>query len=384
MSRVFHPERTPRFPLRTGVSHLLAIILFGSACFARAQAAPETLVAAPAIATNPAQNGAVIVSLLSTTPGAVVHYTVDGSAPGATSPIYQAPFLVFADVTVKAYATLVGHPDSAVQSQTFAPNVAPGTLVWSDEFPNTTGAAQQPDPSVWGYDTGNNGFGNHELEDYCAWGSDKAPCDPAHPNAYVGRDGFLHVVARKTADGGYTSARLSTQGHFSIQYGRLEARIKVAEGQGLWPAFWTLGNNIVTDPWPACGEQDIMERVNSALEPDWNEGSIHGTGFTGDVGLGTKYFFPKGETAGGWHTYGMIWKKGSVAYYIDDPSKPYMTYTNPESIAKFPGAVWPFDPGDSAFMILNLAVGGDWPGKPDAKTKFPAELLVDYVRLYAN
>jgi beta-glucanase (GH16 family) len=237
---------------------------------------------------------------------------------------------------------------------------------------------------VWGYNTGNDGFGNNELEDYCAWGSAKSPCDPADPNAYVGTDGYLHIVARKTADGAYTSARLSSQGHFSLQYGRLEARIKVEEAQGLWPAFWTLGNNIATVGWPASGEQDIMERVNGALDPDWNEGSVHGIAFTGDTGLGTKYFFPKGQTAAGWHTYGMIWKKGSVAYYIDDPSKPYVTYTNPESIAKFPGSVWPFDPGDSAFMILNLAVGGDWPGKPDEKTNFPASLLVDYVRLYAN
>ena len=152
----------------------------------------------------------------------------------------------------------------------------------------------------------------------------------------------------------------------------------------MWPAFWTLGNNVATVEWPACGEQDIMERVNSALNPDWNEGSIHGVGFTGDVGLGTKYFFPKGQTAAGWHTYGMMWKKGSVAYYVDDPAKPYVTYTNPESIAKFKDGIWPFDPGDSAFLILNLAVGGDWPKDPDATTPFPASLLVDYVRLYAN
>jgi len=349
-----------------------------------AQSSPAAPVAVPAISTKAAQNGAVIVSIVSGTPKAEIHYTVDGSAPTASSPIFEAPFLVFANVTVKAYASLAGSEDSAVASQILAPNTAAGALVWSDEFTNTTGVDGQPDPTVWGYDTGNSGFGNHELEDYCAWGSDKSPCDPAHPNAYVGTDGYLHIVARKTADGAYTSARLSSQGLFSLQYGRLEARIKVAEAQGLWPAFWTLGNNIATVNWPASGEQDIMERVNAALHPDWNEGSIHGTGFTGDVGLGTKYFFPKGENAAGWHTYGMIWKKGSVAYYIDDPSKPYATYTNPESIAKFPGAVWPFDPGDSAFMILNLAVGGDWPGKPHAKTKFPAELLVDYVRLYAN
>ena len=369
-----------RFLLRTALA--LAFVLLLPA--ASALALQEAPVAKPTITAKAARNRAVVVSLASDTAGAVIHYTVDSSSPTAASPIYHASFLVFANVTVKAYATLAGHPDSAVTSQDLKLNIAAGTLVWSDEFTNATGANRRPDPSVWGYDTGNNGFGNHELEDYCAWGSDKAPCDSAHPNAFVDTDGYLHVVARKTADGAYTSARLSSQGHFSLQYGRLEARIKVAEAQGLWPAFWTLGNNIATAGWPASGEQDIMERVNAALDPDWNEGSIHGIAFTGDTGLGTKYFFPKGQTAEDWHTYGMIWKKDSVAYYIDDPSKPYVVYTNPESIAKFPGAVWPFDPGDSAFMILNLAVGGDWPGKPDAKTTFPAELLVDYVRLYAN
>lgn len=370
--------------MRTGVSliHALAILVATFLGGELASAVEPNINFA--IKTTAAQNGAVIVSLSTQISGAVIHYTVDGSEPTAASPTYQAPFLVFANVTVRALAFLANGTHGNGSAQSFTPNIAPGTLVWSDEFTNTTGIDQQPDLSVWGYDTGNDGFGNHELEDYCAWGSAKSPCDASHPNAFVGTDGYLHIVARKTADGGYTSARLISQGHLSLQYGRLEARIRVSEQQGLWPAFWTLGNNIATVGWPASGEQDIMERVNAALDPDWNEGSIHGIGFTGDVGLGTKFFFPKGQTSAGWHTYGMIWKKGSVAYYVDDPAKPYVTYTNPESIAKFPGAVWPFDTGDSAFMILNLAVGGDWPGKPDAKTKFPAELLVDYVRLYAD
>jgi len=339
--------------------------------------------AVPAITTKPAQNGAVIVTLASPTAGAKVHYTVDGTTPTADSPIFEAPFLVAANETLKAYATVPGGHDSAVTSHSFAPNIPSGTLVWSDEFTNTTGSNQQPDPTVWGYDTGASGYGNHELEDYCAWVSTASPCDAANPNAFVGTDSMLHIVARKTA-AGYTSARMKSQGLFSLQYGRLEAKIWVPEGQGYWPAFWTLGNNIVTADWPACGEQDIMERVNSALTPDWNEGSVHGTGFTGDVGLGKKYFFPKGQTAAGWHTYGMIWSRNSVAYYVDDPAKPYVTYTNQSSLKGLSGAVWPFDTGDSAFMILNLAIGGDWPGAPDASTAFPAELKVDYIRFYSS
>jgi len=343
----------------------------------------QTQAAVPAVTTKAAQNGAVIVTLTSSTPGAKIHYTVDGNTPAATSPIFEAPFLIAANETLKAYATASGDKDSTVISQTFAPNIPSGTLVWSDEFSNTTGSNQQPDPSVWGYETGASGYGNHELEDYCAWGSTASPCDPANPNAYIGTDNMLHIVARKVGSA-YTSARLKSQRLFSLQYGRLEAKIWVPEGQGYWPAFWTLGNNIATANWPACGEQDIMERVNSALSPDWNEGSVHGTGFTGDVGLGTKYFFPAGQTAAGWHTYGMIWSKNSVAYYVDDPTKPYVTYTNPSSLNGLSGAVWPFDTGDSAFLIINMAVGGDWPGTPDTTTAFPAELKVDYVRLYTN
>ena len=121
-------------------------------------------VSAPTVATKAAQAGAQIVSLATTTSGATIHYTVDGSTPTASSPIYQAPFLVVSNLTLNAYATASGDKDSKVVTQAFTPNIAPGTLVWSDEFANATGSSQQPDPTVWGYDTGNSGFGNHELE----------------------------------------------------------------------------------------------------------------------------------------------------------------------------------------------------------------------------
>ncbi|MFC5865269.1 chitobiase/beta-hexosaminidase C-terminal domain-containing protein [Acidicapsa dinghuensis] len=338
---------------------------------------------APAVTTYAAHAGAQIVSLSTTTSGATIYYTVDGTAPTASSAIYAAPFLIASNLTLKAYATRSGQTDSAVTTQTFSPNIQSGTLVWSDEFTNTTGSNQQPNPAIWTYDTGNSGFGNNELETYCAWGSNASPCDPTHPSAYVGTDGYLHIVSQQPSTGVYTSARMKTQGLFSVQYGRLEARIWVPEAQGLWPAFWALGNNIDHVNWPACGEQDIMERVNAATTPDWNEGSVHGTGFTGSTGLGTVFHFPAGEIAAGWHTYGMIWKKGSVAYYVDDPTNPYVTYTNPASLANLSGAVWPFDSGTSNFIILNLAIGGDWPGSPNTSTTFPQSLLVDYVRFYA-
>jgi len=341
------------------------------------------IAAAPTISTAAAQNGAVVVSLASATSGASIYYTVDGSTPTTSSQQYQAPFLVASNLTVNAIATASGDTASSVTSQSFAPNIASGTLVWSDEFSNSTGASAQPNPLVWTYDTGNNGFGNSELENYCAWASNTSPCSTANPNAYVGTDGYLHIVAEQPSAGVYTSARLKTQGLFSFQYGRIEIRAQVPEAPGFWPAFWLMGNNIATVNWPACGEMDVLERVNAAATPDWNAGSIHGTGFTGSVGLGTDYYFPAGQTAAGWHTYGMIWSKGSVVYYVDDPTQPYATYT-PASLNGISGAAWPFDAGQSNFILINLAVGGSWPGSPNSSTPFPSELLVDYVQVYSN
>jgi beta-glucanase (GH16 family) len=338
--------------------------------------------AAPVISTSSALNGAVVVTLTSATSGATIYYTVDGSTPTSSSQIYEAPFLVASNLTVSAMAAAPGDANSSVTTQSFASNIPSGTLVWSDEFSNSTSANAQPNPSVWTYDTGGGGWGNDELETYCGWNSSVSPCAASAPNAYVGTDGYLHIVAQQPSAGVYTSARMKTEGLFSFQYGRIEFRAQVPEAQGLWPAAWLMGNNIATVNWPACGEMDVLERVNAAITPDWNEGSIHGTGFTGTI-LGTEYNFPSGQTAAGWHTYGMIWSKGSVAYYIDNPAQPYVTYT-PSSISGYSGAVWPFDSGQANFIILNLAVGGSWPGSPNSSTPFPAQMLVDYVRVYTN
>lgn len=337
-------------------------------------APPPSQVATPTIAIKAAQNGAQIISLSDATSGATIYYTLDGTAPTPASTQYLAPFLIASNVTVNAMATRSGSSDSGVLTQNVAANVASGTLVWSDEFSNLTGANVQPDPSLWTYDTGNSGFGNNELETYCAWASTVSPCDSTDPNAYVGSDGYLHVVALHPSNGTYTAARLKSQGLFSFSYGRIEARIQLPEGQGLWPAFWLLGNNISTVNWPACGEQDVMEHIN-AQTPDWIAGSIHGTNLNGSQ---TQYA-PSGQSFGTWHTYGMIWSKGQVSYYLDSPNNVYATFTP----ANTPGT-WPFDSAAGAFIILNLAVGGNWPGPPDASTPFAAEMLVDYVRLYTN
>jgi beta-glucanase (GH16 family) len=338
-------------------------------------------VAIPTFSTISAQNGAVILSITSDTKGAEVHYTIDGAIPTATSPTYLAPILISSKLIFRAIAIRSDETPSSVSTWTLPTTPASGTLVWSDEFTNTAGAKEEPNPTVWGYDTGGSGWGNAELEDYCRWNSSNSPCDSADPNAYVGTDGYLHLVARRSSSGAYSSARIKSEGLFSILYGRVEARIQVPEAQGFWPAFWMLGNNRPTNGWPACGEIDIQERVNAAETPDWNKGSIHGSGFTG-TNIGDDYHFPGGQTAGGFHTYGMIWSPGKIQFYIDSPTNIYATFT-PASLASLKGAMWPFDSGNAQFILLNLAIGGSWPGKPADSTPFPSQILVDYVRVYA-
>jgi beta-glucanase (GH16 family) len=373
-----------RFQLRCA---LAAGILLVAGCGSGGGSTPisgsgSQAAAAPTLATAAAQNGAVVVTLASATSGATIYYTVDGSTPTTSSQIYEAPFLVASNLTVNAIAAASGDSNSSVTSHAFSPNIPSGTLVWSDEFSNATGSNVQPNSSVWTYDTGAGGWGNEELEDYCGWNSAVSPCTTSAPNAYVGTDGYLHIVAEQPSAGVYTSARIKSDGLFSFQYGRIEFRAEVPEAQGFWPAAWLTGNNIATANWPACGEMDVLERVNAAQTPDWNEGSIHGTGFTGSS-LGTVFDFPPGQNASGWHTYGMIWSKGSVSYYIDNPAAPYVTYTT-SSLSGLSGAVWPFDSGQANFIILNLAVGGSWPGSPNNSSPFPAQMLVDYVRIYTN
>jgi beta-glucanase (GH16 family) len=354
------------------------VLLCGCGGAASVAGAPSTAtqVPAPAITTAPALNGAVVISLSSTASGATIYYTLDGSAPSTSSSQYFAPFLLTSNLTVKAVATTSGGTASAVTSQSFTPSISSGTLVWSDEFDYASSVNGEPDPKVWIVDFGNTSS-DHELETYCPWNSNTLPCNSASRNAYIGTDGFLHIVARQPSPGVYTSGRLKSLGLFSFQYGRIEARMKLPESQGMWPAFWLVGNSIVTIGWPACGELDVMEHIDGSNPSnegfDWVQGSIHGS----EVGAGTQYH-AAGFSAADWHTYGMIWTKGQVQYYIDDPANVYATYK-----AGSVGGAWPFDSGPE-FLLLNMAVGGDWPGPPDSSTQFPAETQVDYVRLYTN
>lgn len=250
------------------------------------------------------------------------------------------------------------------------------TLIWSDEFNSATGRTR-PDPANWNYRTGGGGWGNGELETYCGWGSNDDPCDASQPNAWVGHK-YLHLVARSLGNGVYTSARISTRKLRGFRYGRIEARIKIPRGQGMWPAFWMLGDDIATAHWPACGEIDILENIGR--KPATLFGSIHGTGFTGHI-ISNHYTLPgHAALADAFHVYGILWSPKKIQFYIDDPSNVYAT----ETPADLPmGAIWPFD-GGKFFILLNVAVGGEWPGPPDATTHFPQQMLVDYIRVYKD
>ena len=253
------------------------------------------------------------------------------------------------------------------------PSPAGWTLVWSDEFSGPDGSA--PDPSKWTYDTGGKGWGNTELECYTN----------RLQNAQINRGNLVITAQQENApfvcsDGStnsYTSARLKTQGLFSQAYGRFEARIKVSAGQGMWPAFWMLGKDITTAGWPTCGEIDIMENIGK--EPGTVHGSLHGPSTTTRTSDATSIFtLPAGQAfADDFHLFAVEWERGVVRFYVD--SNLYATFTESQWPA---GGTWVFD--HPFFIILNVAVGGNWPGSPDSATVFPRHLLVDYVRVYTR
>ena len=243
------------------------------------------------------------------------------------------------------------------------------TLIWSDEFDGKNGSL--PDPSKWTYDIGGSGWGNHELEYYTN----------RRENARI-ENGNLVITARQEpynapsgAEFEYTSARLKTQGLFSQAYGRFEARIKLATGQGIWPAFWMLGDNIGSAGWPKCGEIDIMENVGK--EPGINHGSLHAPSSAAATSDRTATIaLPAGQKlSDDFHVYAVEWEPDAFRFYLD--ANLYATFRSADWPA---GGRWVFD--HRFFLILNVAVGGDWPGPPDGTTEFPQAMLVDYVRVY--
>lgn len=223
-------------------------------------------------------------------------------------------------------------------------------LVWSDEFDGTS-----VNTANWSFETGGGGWGNNEKEYYQA------------ANATVS-NGNLVITAKKqrVKANNYTSARLKTQGKREFTYGRIEARIKLPLGQGLWPAFWMLGANINTVPWPGCGETDIMEHINT-------ENTIYGTIHWDNNGHAS-YGGNTTTTPTDYHVYAVEWDATSIRWYVD--SVQYLTADITNGINGTEEFQKPF------FILLNMAVGGNWPGQTIDDSKLPASMYIDYVRVY--
>ena len=244
-------------------------------------------------------------------------------------------------------------------SRPAAPALPGWTLAWSDEF---DGAVL--DRSKWVVETGGDGWGNNELQYYTG----------RTENVRVG-GGQLLIEARKEQFGNreYTSARIKTAGLFERMHGRFEARIKLPQGQGIWPAFWMLGANIGQAGWPRSGEIDIMENIGK--EPGIVHGTLHGPGYSGDKAFGKPAALASGKYADDFHVFAVEWEPGEIRWYRDG----IHYHTARPDLVK---GEWVFE--HPFFILLNLAVGGYWPGYPDSTTVLPQQMLVDYVRVYGR
>ncbi|MBD3581883.1 glycoside hydrolase family 16 protein [Flavobacterium selenitireducens] len=232
-------------------------------------------------------------------------------------------------------------------------------LAWSDDFEGTAG--QLPDATKWGYDLGNNGgWGNQELENYTN--------NPE--NVSLDGSGNLVITAIKNGNS-YTSARVKTQNLFSQKYGRFEARLKTPYGPGIWPAFWMLGANVGEVGWPQCGEIDIMELKGQ--QPSIIHGTVHGPGYSAGNAISSTFALQNGRFDLEYHVFAVEWSESKIDFFVDD----YLY----KRISKndVPGE-WVYD--HDFFLILNVAIGGNYVGFPTDQTPFPQKMIVDYVKVY--
>lgn len=233
-------------------------------------------------------------------------------------------------------------------------------LTWSDDFDGSAG--ELPDASKWAFDlgTGDGGWGNQELQSYT-----NVP-----ENVSLDGEGNLVITAIKSGNS-FTSARIKTQGLFSQKYGRFEARLKTPYGPGLWPAFWMLGENIESVGWPQCGEIDIMELRGQ--KPDVIQGTIHGPGYSGGNSITKGYALINGRYDADYHTFAVEWDADKIDFFVDDYL--YQRIENSDA----PGQ-WVYN--QPFYVILNVAVGGNYVGFPTSQTPFPQKMIIDYVRVY--
>ena len=235
------------------------------------------------------------------------------------------------------------------------------TLAWTDEF-----SGNALDMNAWNQEIGNgtNGWGNNELEYYTS----------STKNCFVS-NGNLIIEARKEPINGlsYSSARLTTQNKKTFTFGRIDIRAKLPVGKGIWPALWMLGSNITSVGWPACGEIDIMELIGTY--PGRVHSTLHWKATNGNhASMGSQINLTSGDFSQQFHVYSLVWKQDTLDCLMDDQLIFRLTKTDVGA------ATYPFNA--SQFFIFNVAVGGDWPGPPDANTSFPQRMFVDYVRVF--
>ncbi len=339
---------------------------------------------------------AVMLSASSSKTASVQYATVDGSATSSKDYTGKNGTLTFQPGETKLYVDVkvsgdsLRQPDqdffvqlSNPQNCTIGVNKATGTivndgtylptdesgyttpmtypgyhLVWSDEF-DSTGI----NTNDWNFETGGDGWGNHELEYYT----------PRTQNAFVS-SGNLVIEARSESYGGnnYTSARMTTAGKREFLYGRIDIRAKLPVSSGMWPALWMLGSNLQQAGWPGCGETDIMELIGK--NPKQVVGSFHWQKGDGSEGTVNNTYSATEDFSQHFHVFSLVWDKDSMQILVDD--QVYVTGTT----QNITSGTYPFD--SPFFFIFNVAVGGDWPGPPDGTTTFPQRMFVDYVRVF--
>lgn len=233
-------------------------------------------------------------------------------------------------------------------------------MVWSDEFDGNRG--ELPDDTKWNFDlgTGQDGWGNSELQSY------------TNDTSNIMMDGEGNLLITAIANGtSFTSARINSKGKFSQKYGRFEASIKTPYGPGIWPAFWMLGSNIDDVSWPACGEIDIMELRGQI--PNIINGSLHGPGYSGGNPITASYTLSNDRYDNDYHLFAIEWDANKIDFFVDD-------YLYNRVLREDAPGEWVYD--QPFYILLNLAVGGNYVGFPTSQTPFPQSLIIDYVRVY--
>lgn len=314
-------------------------------------------------------------SVVSDFEGSFEYYTVDSTAvagidyvgiqkekitfkPGATSVVIRVEIIPnSARINDVVFKIKLENPKNCIlpagELKVKILNVDYETLVWSDEFNHSS-----LNTVIWNYETGGGGWGNNELQRYT----------DAVANVHLD-SGYLHITALNPSPGLYTSGRITTKGKKEFQNCRVDVRARLPEGKGLWPAVWMLGSNFSSVGWPTCGEIDIMEYLGHT--PSISYGALHWNN-NGHVYMTGSYQLPSGKFSSDFHIFSLIWTPSKIKWFVDGNM---FFIKNRSEIPTFP-----ID--KPMFFILNVAVGGNWPGNPDQTTQFPQRMIVDYIRVY--